>query len=55
MVFFGAALIKQFGLMPENYITMINDVTNESTNTLTCIYRIPDHGFYFIFRQRSFT
>ena len=35
MVFFGAALIKQFGLMPENYITMINDVTNESTNTLT--------------------
>lgn len=35
MVFFGAAIIKQFGLMPENYITMINDVTNESTNTLT--------------------
>lgn len=35
MVFFGEALIKQFGLMPESYITMINDVTNESINTLT--------------------
>lgn len=55
MVFFGAALIKQFGLMPENYITMINDVTNESIQHTDRIYRIPDHGFYFIFRQRSFT
>lgn len=55
MVFFGAALIKQFGLMPENYITMINDVTNEFHQHTDRIYRIPDHGFYFIFRQRSFT
>ena len=28
MVFFGAAIIKQFGLMPESYITMINEVTS---------------------------
>lgn len=35
MVFFGTAVIHQFGLIPEQYVDMIGEVVSGSTNILT--------------------